>query len=109
MDATLDDLPGEGEIETITRKRVRICCDECGELAHYKQTYLLPNARSNRASSAYGRDDCTWCSDGHYYVCKTCKAPWEHDGMTQCSTFPALAKFAHMFLEWKTIDTKKGV
>ena len=101
MDDTLDDLPGEGDVETVTRKRVRICCDKCGEFAHYKHTFLLPNARGNPASKAYRKDDCSWCEDGCLFTCKTCKHPRELDSMTWCSTFPASARFAHLFLEWK--------
>ena len=101
MDNTLEILPGEGTVETITRTRMRHKCDVCGESAHYKHTFLLENARNNRASSAYGHDDCTWCEDERRYVCAKhqtdCSAP---DGYSLCSTFPASEVFAHMFLYW---------
>ena len=100
MDDTLETLPGEGDVETVIRKHVRIGCDECGESAHFKHTYLLPNARGNPVSSAYRHDDCTWCEDEKAYTCKTCKRP-EIDGYGWCSTFPASARFAHMFLKWE--------
>ncbi len=100
MDKTLDILPGEGEVETITRERIRVCCDECGEPAHYKHCYLLPNARTNPASSGYGGDDISWCSDTDAYTCKTCKRP-VIEGYEQAATFSACVRFAHMFLEWR--------
>lgn len=104
MDKTLDVLPGEGEIETITRTRVRICCDNCGARAHYKHTFLLPNARCNPASKAYERDDCTWYEDEHRFSCKDPECQREMrklDEYQWCSTFPASERFAHMFLRWE--------
>jgi hypothetical protein len=101
MDATLDELPGEGEVQTITRVRVRHECEECGEPAHYKQTFLLPNYRSNPSSRAYGRDDCTWCEDASKYLCPAHLNRNSLEGYAQGSTFPASAQFAHLFLYWK--------
>lgn len=102
MDATLDVLPGEGEVQTMRRTRVRQTCDVCGEPAHYKHTFLMHNARRNPDSAAYGRDDCSWCEDDCRFVCR------EHQndrdapqGMSWCSTFPASEGFAHMFLYWE--------
>lgn len=98
---TLETLPGEDETKTVVKTRVRHECDECGEPAHFKHTFLLEGARSNPASSAYRRDDCSWCEDDCRYVCK------EHerhrtppDGYVWCSTYPASERFAHMFLKW---------
>jgi hypothetical protein len=103
MDTTLDDLPGEGETQTVTRKRLRRECEECGELAHYKHTFLFPNARSNPASKAYGRDDCSWCEDATKFVCREHLKSTHMDGYTWCSTFPASERFAHLFLYWEEI------
>lgn len=112
MDDTLDVLPGEGEEQTIRRVKYRHECHNCGEPAHYKQTYLLDRARSNPASSAYGRDDCSWCEDESVYYCKAgrtygsdCRPP-KLDGYGECSTFPASQRFAHMFLYWHEIKEK---
>lgn len=95
-----DVLVGEGEVQIIKRTRVRIECDECGEPAVYRHTYLLPDARRNPASSAYRHDDCSWCSDHESFTCKTCKQP-SIDGYGWCSTFTARRGFEHMFLKWK--------
>lgn len=103
MDQTLDVLPGEGEKKTKTEIRVRVECDECGEPAHYKHTYLLPHCRSNPASTAYGRDDCSRCEDTARFTCKKCHKP-SVDGYGWCSTFPASARYAHMFLEWVDLE-----
>ena len=97
---TMDTLPGEGETRTTTEILTRATCDECGEPAHFKHSYLLEgNARNNPASSAYRRDDCSWCEDEKRYTCRTCKRP-SVDGYSWCSTFPAKAGFKHMFLTW---------
>lgn len=104
---TLDLLPGEGESRTVTNTKVRRICDECGEPAHFRHSFLLPNARRNPASSAYGRDDCTWCSDEETFTCRTHTArDTKPDGYEWCSTFPANARFAHMFLVDKEAQTR---
>jgi len=102
MEPTLDILPGEGEIQVIEKKQIRIICDNCGENAHYHHTYLLPNARNNCASKAYRKDDCSWCSDAEAFTCRECKEiDVRPKGYEWCSTFPATKAFAHMFLKWK--------
>ncbi len=100
MEEVLDVLPGEGKIKTVTSEQVRIGCDECGEPAYYKHSYLLLNARNNLASSGYGKDDISWCSDKETYTCKECKKP-VIDGYNWGATYTASKRFAHMFLEWK--------
>ena len=102
MDKTLDKLPGQDEIVTVTKQHCRQECEECGEDAHYKHTWLLSGTRSNPASSAYGRDDCSWCEDECTYTCRECKAS-PPDGYVTCSRFSAVEKFAHMFLYWKEV------
>ena len=92
-------LPGEGDVVTTTKKRVRVTCDECGEVAVYRQTYLLNGARLNHASQAYGKDDCSWCSDKEVNLCATCKAP-RFEGYGECSRFTVGERFKHLFLEW---------
>ena len=112
MDNTLDRLPGEGDVKVTTYKRVRKCCDNCGEPAHYLNAFLLPNFRNNPASTAYGRDDCSWCEDERRFSCKdpNCQRDMRHlDGYVSCSTFPASERFAHMFLVWEIQKEEKEV
>jgi hypothetical protein len=98
-------LPGEGERKIVARTRIRVECDQCGEPATKRHTYLLPNARRNPASSAFGRDDCSWCSDHEVFRCNTCEPQGGSiepsvEGYGWCSTFEAVPRFAHMFLRW---------
>lgn len=102
----VDLLPGEGEKRVTEKTRVRIECGNCGEPATQRHTYLLPRARSNQRSSAYGRDDCSWCSDHDEFTCNICPRP-KPDGVEWCSTFeikPGKLQFAHMFLRWRERD-----
>ena len=111
MTKTLEVLPGEGEIKTETKQRTRQECENCGEIAHYKHTFLLPNARSNPNSSAYGRDDCSWSEDAAQFSCADpeCHREMRHmEGFGWCATFPAIEQFAHMFLYWKTKETSNA-
>ena len=64
-----------GTIRTIMQEYIRHECAECGEPATKKVSYLLPNARSNPASSGYHGDDITWCSDHQEFICGDCKPP----------------------------------
>jgi len=78
-------------------------CEECGEPAVYKTTFLLPNCRANPASSAYRRDDCTYCSDREMFVCE------EHQyigiaGLEHCSIIP-LSRFPYM--GWYEIENEE--
>ncbi len=101
MDSTLDVLPDEGKTENVTYRWERRECVECGEPAHYKCTFLYEGCRTNPASNAYGRDDCSWCEDRCAFACKQHLSEVRRnapDGMTECSTFPASKQFAHMFL-----------
>lgn len=95
-------------IEQVCRKRT---CEKCGESATHKLTFLLPNARTNSASKAYGRDDCTHCSDSDMFVCT------EHSkdrddiarelGMSWAGTLDGTYdngnRWKHLFLYWETI------
>lgn len=86
-------------------------CQECEEPAKWKHTFLLYNARRNTASSAYGRDDCSWCSDEHKFSCDAHREKVEKDkpyGMDWCATF-SRKKHEHMFLYWKTISDSSKI
>ena len=101
----LEPLKGEGERKTMIR--VRRECEECGELATVKYSYLLPRARGNPASSAYRRDDCSWCSDLDVFLCFACDERQWHphrDGYEPCSRFYDARKYPHIFLEWRTVQ-----
>ena len=81
-------------------------CEVCGESARHKLTFLLKNARYNPQSNAYGKDDCSWCSDDEMFVCDEhekdrYKYAREKD-MGWCSSFPR-ERFEHMFLYWQEI------
>jgi hypothetical protein len=104
---TLDVLPGEGVEKIVRSIQCRHECCECGEPAHFKHSYLLPNARSNPASSAYRGDDVSWCSDHDEFTCREHKQP-SVDGYSWCATFGATARFAHMFLYWHEVKEAKA-
>ena len=61
---------------------------------------LQRSARSNPASSGYGGDDISRCSDEVAYTCRTCPRP-EIQGYSWCATYSAVARYAHMFLRWR--------
>lgn len=108
---TLDTLPKENSASIVVRKQVRRECELCGEPAHFKHTWLLAGARSNPASNAYGRDDCSWCEDDCTYACRSCTAKVRPpDGYGSCSVFGANDRFSHMFLvEDNELITPKDV
>ena len=78
-------------------------CDECGEPAKWQHTFLLEGSRRNPASKAYGKDDCSWCSDEDKFACDEHKElirKHPPEGMGWCSTFPR-DNFEHLFLYWR--------
>jgi len=93
-----------------TRILKQVCkrreCEKCDAPATHKLSFLLPHARTNQASSAYGKDDCSWCSDEKMFVCDEHEKDRHHIaeelGMGWCSSFP-YAKFEHMFLYWEVV------
>ncbi len=94
-------LNGEGEVRYVRKVRCRHECAVCGEPADFRHSYLLAgDCRRNPASSAYGRDDCTFCSDGESFVCATHKSDRQApNGMEWAGTY-TLAKFPHMGMYW---------
>lgn len=110
-----DKLPGEGETKLIERKRVRRECENCGEPAFYLNTYLNDGgvgARRNPASSAYGRDDCTFSSDHDQYLCGDCHATVPDVGVPEgfgwCATFECCERYAHKFLTWEEREIERA-
>lgn len=103
-------LPGEGDVKIVRKERVRRDCDYCGAPAFYKNTYLNDggsDARRNPSSSAYGKDDCTWCSDHDDFLCPECHSRNETGnvppGYGWCSTFQ-VDRLPHLFLTWRETD-----
>lgn len=91
-------LKGEGNVTYIMRTMRRHECDVCGEAADFRLTYLLLGSRRNPASSAYGKDDCSWCSDAERFVCKDHQHPYPApDGHDWCGSFP-FVNFPHLGL-----------
>ncbi|MEE9159967.1 MAG: hypothetical protein V3U60_16480 [Gammaproteobacteria bacterium] len=110
-------LKGEGERVVIEKTRVRRSCGYCGEPAFYQNTYLADGdtgARNNPASSAYRKDDLSWCSDFDDYLCPDCHQANETDNVPDghgwCSTFQ-VDRFPHMFLRWdeRELETEKAI
>ena len=109
----MEKLKGEGDRKIVEKVRVRRTCDACGAPATRKHTYLnegSAGARNNTNSSAYGRDDCSWCSDYDQYLCQEChKRDVEDDvpqGYKWCATF-SIERFPHMFLWWQEREIER--
>ena len=102
-----DKLPAEGSRRV--QELVRRECDVCGEPATHRITYLVAvNCRSNPASAAFGRDNCSWCSDAESYACKEHVKQIERDaphGMSWCTTFDAVGRYDHMLLRWQEVPS----
>lgn len=106
---TIDVFPEEGN-ETrvvVIRRTVRHECAICGEAAHYKFTFLYgPNPRTNTASSAYGKDDCSYCEDDSAFACREHRHRYRElvpSGMVFCGEYAATMRWKHLFL--RTIET----
>lgn len=95
-------LTGEGQIKLKIHEYRRRECDNCGEPATKRLTFCYVNGRSNPASSMYGRDDCTYCSDAQAFSCDACERDVRRaccpSGMDWGSTFSAGGRFDHMLL-----------
>ena len=100
LDTKKNLLPGEGDTNVVTRTRKRRMCERCGKPAKYRHTFLLEGMRNNPASSAYCKDDCSWCSDAEIFTCGPCK-PETPAGYVVASRFEAGERFAHLFLYWE--------
>ena len=86
-------------------------CEVCGLPAVWRVTYLVAgNCRANPASSAYRKDDCSWCWDYETFACRRHKEELIRNppnGYTWCTAFP-LAKFKHMGFYWKRVEENKS-
>lgn len=100
---------GDIRITTITEKLLEHECAECGEPADYQLTFLLPNARTNPHSKAYGKDDCSWASDHVEYACAEHQTKVRNDTISDravdwCAAFPKSA-FPHLFAYWCRVSS----
>jgi hypothetical protein len=116
MEPTMDTLPHEGETRIVTEVLTRVACSVCGEPAHFRHTYVLPGARSNPASKGYRMDDISWCADAEQFSCRDPQhfRDMQKSGMVDgrpydwCATFPAIERFAHMFIQREIKEVKVG-
>lgn len=102
---TINPLAGEGEVRVVVRTRVRRECEVCGDPATKRIAFCYFNGRRNPASSMYGRDDCSYCSDAETFACDACASTTKRDacpdGMSWASTFTLRDHNEHMFLAWR--------
>lgn len=101
--------PEIGDRRTIVEELLWRECDQCGEPAKYQQTYLLKGTRSNPNSSAYGRDDCSHCSDSEIFVCEEHKDwAWHNppDGYVDCARISLNEHYKHLGQYWEKISTQ---
>lgn len=99
-------LPGEGEtrIRHEVRRRIYCAVETCARVAVHRHTFLLPNARTNAASRAYGRDDCLRSYDAEQFACALhSRALQTKGGYEHCATVHATAPSAHLFLRWAAL------
>jgi len=85
-----------------------IACENCGEEATRKLTFLLHGARSNPHSTAYRHYDCSRCEDAAVFVCEECcnhgrsYEKFAPEGMEWCAAFPK-TNFPHMFEDRRSV------
>ncbi len=98
-------MPRVGDVEVTKKIRQWHGCNECGYPAKFRMTFLLEGFRHNPASSGYGRDDCSWCSDLDVYTCAAHKRELEQTppGYSHGTTTFPLKKFKHMGFYWETV------
>ena len=60
-------------VRVMVERQRDVGCESCGEPATVLFMFLLDNYRRNPASRAYGRDDCSWCSDLDVFSCESCR------------------------------------
>lgn len=101
----MNTIKGEGDTKVIVKTRCRSECDNCGDPATKRHSFCYVNGRRNPASSMYGRDDCTYCSDADAFSCDNCERDVRRvccpEGMEWGCTFTLNDRNAHMFLTWR--------
>ena len=94
-----------GDVKITKQIRRWQACEECGYPAKYKIAFLLEGFRHNPASSGYGRDDCSWCSDLEIFACEKHKRTLDRapQGYHHGSCIFTLRKLKHMGFYWETV------
>lgn len=97
--------------EYVCRERM---CEECDKPATHLLTFLCENARTNPASSGYGGDDISWCSDEEHFYCDEHENGKRYDpprGMKWCADFYRYKKDGtesemngHRYLFWDKVN-----
>ena len=98
-----------GDMVIVLKEVVGRECQNCGEVATKKINFLYEDSRRNPASSGYGKDDISWCSDEEAFSCAKCENEIRRDpprDMSYCSTFTRGERFEHMFLYWKETELR---
>ena len=84
-------------------RRKRYVCEVCGEPATRRHTFLLKGTRTNPRSSAYGRDDCSRCSDDEAFACEEHEREVRNappEGMTWSGTYYYAPDYEPLFYRW---------
>ena len=103
LEATMNTTaPIPGSIRTMRHIYARHECENCGEPATKCHAFILPNARHNPASSGYGKDDISWCSDAEAFSCDKCPEP-RVDGMRWGASWGG-PRYDHMLHFWSPLD-----
>ena len=92
--------------KTVVKHLRRHECEECGAPATYRYTYLLEGMRNNPASSAYCRDDCSYCEDDAIFSCCRCGRPPTPGGYVDASRYKYCEKWEHLFNYWDEVEVK---
>ena len=100
------------DVKYFVERKIRLTCDECGEPATVKLGFLLENYRRNPASSAYGKDDCSWCVDKESFSCDAHVRDVGNSVPRGCgddySEF-RFASFPHMLYQWERKDGRPEI
>lgn len=102
-------LSGEGKTIIVKKTKVREICSICSSPADYRITWLYEHYRMNPRSSAYGKDDCSRCSDKEAFACSEHRSTVEYHTPLGCdrgTTIFDLQRFPHMGLYWKEEELK---
>lgn len=91
-----------GDTRTIVETYMRHECECCGKPAVKRHSFLLDGARYNSASTAFGKDDISWCADDEAFICSDCPEP-KREGMNWTASFSG-ERFSHMLHFWHEVS-----